>query len=118
MKPLRAPSLLLVGALLLLLPRTAAAQNGPDGKALYDRLCKSCHGPAGAQPTPAMVKLMKVQAVTDSAFITKFSEDSLVTILEKGTGSKYMKPYAEKMTREEMVALVKYLKTFERKSGP
>jgi mono/diheme cytochrome c family protein len=103
-------------ALLALLPRLLEAQAAPDGKALYEKFCKSCHGPAGGQPSPAMVKSMKVMSVTEPVLLAKFSADSLVMVLEKGTGTSFMKPYTGKMSREEMTALAKYLKSFEKKS--
>ncbi|MBI4205106.1 MAG: cytochrome c [Betaproteobacteria bacterium] len=91
----------------------AAAQ---DGKALYEKQCKSCHGPAGGAPVPAMVKQMNVRSITDPAVLAKTPDDTLIGVIEKGRG-KFMKPFAGKLKHEEVVAIVKYLRTFAKKSG-
>lgn len=90
----------------------AAAEPEPNGQALYDEYCKSCHGPAGGEPSPAMVKMMEnLESITDSAFLAETPDDSLISVTEKGRGK--MKPFAEKLTKEEIVAIAHFLRTFE-----
>ena len=90
----------------------AAAPQEPDGQALYDEHCKKCHGPAGGEPPAAMVKKMEnLESVTDPAFLAETPEDSLISVTENGRGK--MKPFAEKLTREEIIAIVSFLRTFE-----
>jgi mono/diheme cytochrome c family protein len=103
---------------------TAAAQETPsatepDGQALYDQQCKKCHGPAGGAPSAAMMKLMEnLGSVTDPAFLAATPDDSLISVIEQGRGK--MKPFSGEMaeeghrlTREEILAIVKFLRTFE-----
>lgn len=90
----------------------AAAQQEPNGQALYDEHCKKCHGPAGGEPPAAMVKKMEdLTSITDPAFLAETPDDSLISVTEEGRGK--MKPFAEKLTKEEIVAIVNFLRTFE-----
>ena len=106
-----------LGVVFALSATTAAAQEAaateePDGQALYDQDCKLCHGPAGGEPTAAMVKMMEnLGSVTDPAFLAETPDDSLTSVIETGRGK--MKPFADKLTDEEIAAIVKFLRTFE-----
>lgn len=117
MKWLKASIFTVLGAVFALAAPTATAQEAvatqePDGQALYDKNCKSCHGPAGGAPSPAMLKMMEnLTSITDPAFLAQTPDDSLISVTETGRGK--MKPFAEKLTKEEIVAIVKYLRTFE-----
>jgi mono/diheme cytochrome c family protein len=112
-------SILCTGALLAfgLSPANAAAQEAaaapePDGAALYDSNCKSCHGPAGGAPSPAMMGMMEnLTSITDPAFLHATPDDSLVSMTQTGRGR--MKPFADKLTQEEILAIVKFLRSFE-----
>jgi len=98
----------------------AAAQETtpvPDGAALYDSNCKSCHGPAGGAPSPAMARMMEnLASVTDPAFLATMPDDSLVSVIQTGRGK--MKPFADKLSQEEILAIVKFLRTFEAAATP
>jgi mono/diheme cytochrome c family protein len=101
----------------MVLAATAAAQETapapePDGAALYDDNCKTCHGPAGGAPSPVMLKKMEnLTSVTDPVFLAETPDDSLISVTETGRGQ--MKPLAEKLSHEEILAVVRYLRTFE-----
>jgi len=95
------------------LPGIAAAQE-PDGAALYDSNCKMCHGAEGVPP-PAMAKAMKVPTFADPAVLDGVSEDSALSVIEKGFGP--MKGFKGKLTRNEEVALVQYIRTFAKKES-
>jgi mono/diheme cytochrome c family protein len=91
----------------------------PDGAAIYDQQCKKCHGPAGGAPSPAMMRLMEnLTSVTDPAYLATTPDDSLISIIETGRGK--MKPFSgelaeegHRLTREEILAIVRFLRTFE-----
>ena len=86
-------------------PRLAAqAAAAPDGKALYNKSCKSCHGAQGVPPA-ALAKKMKTPVI-DGAYLSKVSDDSMVAVMANGT--KNMKPMKGKATPEELAAIAKY----------
>lgn len=93
-------------------PSVAAAE-GPDGAALYQTNCKMCHGAEGV-PSPAMAKSLKVPTFADPAVLDGVSEDSAVSVIEKGSGA--MKGFNGKLTREQEVALTRYIRTFAKKA--
>lgn len=97
-------------ALLASAAPTLAAQ-GPDGAALYREHCKECHGAAG-RPTKTAVGKYKDIKTFDAAFFTARSDDSLLTVLKHGAkDGKEMKSFKDKMSAEEMAAVVKYVRT-------
>lgn len=100
--------------------RPAAAQAAPaapaaDGQALYRQHCSKCHGARGT-PSARMVGLYpELKALTDSA-IQRLSVDSMVSVMTNGAG-KDMKPFKEKMTRDEMVLVAKYVHALRTAAG-
>lgn len=91
---------------------TGAAQTAtrPDGAALYKQQCRSCHGLAGVPPK-AMASIFKgLKSFADSAWLAGHSEEAIVAVLENGSG-KDMKSFKEKLTKDEMVAVAKYVRT-------
>jgi mono/diheme cytochrome c family protein len=112
MKPLQLSRVIWGTAFLLVaLPFSVFAQEA-DGRALYDKNCKSCHGPAGGKPPNAMVIMMKTPSVTEPVLLKGFSADSLRAILLKGTHSPFMRPNPKKMTDDEIRALVIFPASF------
>jgi len=90
----------------------AAAITGQDdkGKALYLEHCKLCHGVSGTPPKMMVKRFAKIPDLSRPAFFSTRSDDSLMVVLQKGTGVS-MKSFAEKLSTDEMRALVKYLRT-------
>ena len=88
-------------------PQLTAQAAAPDGKALYTRNCRACHGPDGTPP-PALAKSMKVPTI-DPAYLTRVADDSMVNVMLKGT--KGMKPMKGKASQEEMAAIARYLRS-------
>lgn len=87
------------------------AAQGPDGQALYREHCKECHGAAGRPPKTAVAKYKDVKTF-DAPFFTGRSDDSLLAVLKRGVkDGKEMKSFKEKLSPEEMVAVVKYIRT-------
>ncbi len=96
-------------------PNLAAQE--PDGAALYREHCKECHGAAGRPPKKAQEKYKDVKAL-DAPFLTARSDDSLLVVLKRGVKEgKEMKSFKEKLTPEEMAAVVKYVRTRFGESG-
>ena len=97
-------------ALLASAAPTLAAQ-GPDGQALYREHCKECHGAAGRPTKTALGKYKEIKAL-DATLLSTRSDDSLLTILRHGAkDGKEMKSFKEKLSPEEMTAVVKYVRT-------
>lgn len=101
---------------LLLTASAAAAQSPPpDGKALYEKDCRMCHGATGV-PSDAMVKMMGKIPTFNAAFATAHSQDSVVKDIEHGVGK--MKGFKEKLSHEEMEAVAKYVRELAEKGKP
>jgi cytochrome c6 len=105
---------------LLLTAPAAAAQApaqaaAPDGKALYEKNCRMCHGAQGV-PADAMVKMMGKIPAFNAAFATTHSRDSVAKDIEHGVGK--MKGFKDKLSREEMEAVAKYVHEMAEKGKP
>lgn len=79
-------------------------------QALYEKNCRKCHGPDGV-PSKAMQKKFSRIETFDAAFFAKRSDDSLVTVLTKGT-TKDMKSFKSKLSPAEMKAVAGYIRSF------
>lgn len=102
------PSLIAIGVIAAALAAGSPRQ-GPDGKAIFDTHCKKCHGATG-KPSAAMKKLLPELPVWDSSFFAQRSDDQIVQVLMNGKG-RNMKPVGDVLTREEMLAVAKYIRT-------
>jgi len=69
----------------LVLP-AANAGEAKDGKAIYDKLCASCHGPDG-KGNPAMVKAMGEKGLNIATKETaEKKDDELLKVIAEGRG--------------------------------
>ena len=95
-----------------------AAAPAPDGAALYTRLCSNCHGETGTPPEAMKRLFPAIVALSDSAFQASLSADSIVVVLQGvGTG-KHKKPFTDRMSHEELVAVAAFVKTLGTAHGP
>jgi mono/diheme cytochrome c family protein len=80
-----------------------------DGKELYAKNCKECHGAAG---TPAKITFIKFPKIVtfDSTFVAHHSVDSIVKILTKGKNDN-MISFHRDLNDDEMKALAQYIRT-------
>ena len=92
---------------------SAAAQAAPepDGAALYRQNCRSCHGARGVAPARMLSIYPTLKTLADSALQARLSTDSIVAVLRHGKG-KDMKPFADRLSPTEMLAVAKFVKTF------
>lgn len=89
---------------------SAGAVLDPDGKALYLKNCKQCHGVLGA-PTRAGLNLdAKTPNFTLAAAFVGKSDTDLRTAVANGKG-KNMAAFSDKLSAEEISAVVAYLRT-------
>lgn len=101
-------SLCLTVAFLVAATSAAAAQD-LDGKVLYTKNCQKCHGPAGT-PSAAMAKMNPTMKPWTAEIIKAKTDEQMVTLLMNGSENGKKKPLKDKMTAEEMQAVVKYVR--------
>ena len=105
----RVAAVIAVGMVLLMLGTAVAAAQTPDGAAVYRQHCKTCHGGTGT-PSQRMLGLYpKLKTLSDSTRMANLTVDSIVALVRKGAGD--MKPFAEKLSPEEMTAVAQYVRT-------
>jgi mono/diheme cytochrome c family protein len=87
-----------------------------DGAALWDQHCASCHGKDGKGQTKMGQKAgvkdysdAKVQAGVDDAKAFKSTKEGLIE-----DGKTKMKPFAEKLSDEEIKATIAHLRTLKK----
>ena len=80
----------------------------------WSHLCASCHGKDGAGHTKAGKKL-EVKDLTDGAYQKTFKDDDAFGALKNGMksadGTEKMKPFADKLSDDEIKAMVAYVRT-------
>ena len=81
----------------------------------YETHCVSCHGKDGKGETKAGRKA-QVKDLTDKAHQASFTDAVSFKGIKEGRkdadGRERMKPYADKLTDDEIKALVAYVRTF------
>jgi mono/diheme cytochrome c family protein len=87
-----------------------AAVQDPDGRKLYLKNCRQCHGATGDPSDETKEKYPKIKTLSDAAFLAKLADDSMATVIKKGKG-KDMKSFSDRLTDTEIAAVVKYVRT-------
>lgn len=82
----------------------------PDAAALYRQNCRTCHGLRGTPPQRMTAIYPALKTIGDSAFAARMSTDDVVGVLQHGKG-KDMKPFADKLSAAEILAVAKYVRT-------
>ncbi len=85
----------------------------PDGKAIYLKSCKTCHGVLGEPTKTALRQDDKIPNFTDPAFFKDKKDEDFRESVAKGKG-KNMKGFAEKLSKEEIGAVVEYIHTLHK----
>ena len=96
-------------------PVARAVEQAVDGKDIYMKSCKECHGVLGAPTKASLRKYEKIQNFTDSSFFTKRKDSELTEAIEKGKG-RDMKGFSEKLSKEEIHAVMLYIHTLAKKA--
>ncbi len=104
-------------AILLLTPVLFAALPvaglAADAATNWTGLCKSCHGADGAGHTKPG-KMLGAKDLTDAQYQKSFTDDQAVADLTNGLqkdGKTKMKPFSEKLSPDDIKALVAYVRT-------
>ena len=95
---------------------TPIVRQEPDGRLLYLKNCRTCHGATGLPSDENKEKYPKIKALNDAVFLSALSDDSILIVLKKGKG-KDMKAWGDKLNPAEMVSVVKYVRTLPTKKS-
>jgi mono/diheme cytochrome c family protein len=98
---------------LILAGLSATAGSAADanaGRAIYDRSCKSCHGPDGTA-NPSIAKMMKVEMKDlKSAEVQAMSDDEIKKIITDGKGKMPAVKTVSGAALDNLVAYIRSLK--------
>jgi formylglycine-generating enzyme required for sulfatase activity len=93
----------------------AAASGGEKVVANYTKYCRGCHGATGKGDT-ALGKKNGARDYTNPAVKATLKDDAMFKAIKEGLtvdGKHLMMAYAEKLTDDEIKALVEYMKAFK-----
>ena len=96
-------------------PVAVAVVQAVDGKEVYLKTCKECHGVLGAPTKASQRKYDKIPDFTTPDYFKTKKQEELIEAVAKGKG-RDMKGFAEKLNKEEITAVVTYLHTLEKKA--
>jgi mono/diheme cytochrome c family protein len=96
-------------AWLLVVVSLPAADAKVDGKILFEKNCAPCHGKDGKAKTPAG-KMLGVKDLTLSKLPDAEIERQIVEGRKDDQGTQKMPPFKDKLTDEEIKALVRIVK--------
>jgi cytochrome c6 len=82
----------------IIIANTMAQDTTPQGKALYEKSCSSCHGTNGTKHLLGAKDLKK----------SKLEDGAIVQIIKNG--KRFMPSYRKKFTESELLLLVEYVK--------
>ena len=102
----------LIAALIL----APASVIGADVKANYDKHCAKCHGPDGRGQTK-MGKQSGAKDYTDPKVQAELDDNKALKSIKEGQkvkGKEAMKPFADKLTDDEIKALIAHIRAFKK----
>lgn len=97
-----------VALALLLAAAPAATAQAVDGNAIFDANCKLCHGATGI-PSASIRKMFPRIPTFDAALFASRTDADLVKQVTEGKDK--MKPFKDKLTADEIAAVVRYIRT-------
>ena len=104
---------LLVGSLMIASSLTVV---GADAAANWAKHCAQCHGKDGRADTK-MGKQLKARDLSDPKVQAAFTDEAAAKAIKEGlkddNGKTTMKAFGDKMTEEEVKALVAYTRTLK-----
>jgi cytochrome c553 len=107
-------TLKIAGACLML---ATFSLRGADVKENWDKNCASCHGMDGKGKTKAG-RLADVKDFTDPKYQEGLKEEQMYNQIKDGmkdkNGKERMKPFKDKLTDEEIKALIQFVRAFKK----
>ena len=112
-----AASLMIAGALLLLLTAPCMAQDLAAAKDKFNFLCAKCHGVSAKGDGPAAVTLVtKPGDLTDCLKMHGVTDDIIFEVIKEGAPvaalSPAMEGFSEELSDNEIRGLVAYIRSF------
>ena len=104
---------LLIAGLLL---ATGVTLSAADAKDNWTKNCAKCHGAEGKGDT-AMGKKSGAKDYTDAKVQAEFTDEQAFKAIKEGVkveDKKKMDPYGEKLSDDEIKALVSYIRAFKK----
>jgi cytochrome c553 len=105
-------SLIIAGLLLA----AGTSLQAADAKQNWDKYCAKCHGPDGKGQTK-MGKQSGAKDYTDAKVQADLKDETAIKTIKEGltdNGKKKMEPYAEKLSDDEIKALVAHIRAFKK----
>jgi cytochrome c553 len=97
---------------------TGRAADAADAKTNYTKYCRICHGEDGKAQT-GVGKTLKIRDFTDPKVQESFTDEKITKTIKDGVKKEdrvVMKGFADKLSDDEIKALVKYVRDFKGKS--
>ena len=101
--------LLVIASIAVVALIAGAAFAEPDGKALYNAKCAMCHGTDGV--AKSMWAKTGVKNLNDPAWQKAKTDADITKVIVEGSADKKMPGYKDKMTAEDIAAVVKHVRT-------
>ena len=86
----------------------APSTDAKDGKAVFDKLCTSCHGPDG-KPPAAMIARLGVRDLTDPEFRARVTPELVEHQVHAGSKSKLMPSFDGVISDAQISAVAAYV---------
>jgi mono/diheme cytochrome c family protein len=103
-----------LAVILFLVP--AVSMCAADAKDNWTKYCAQCHGPDGSANTP-MGKKLNAKNLTDAKVQSGFTDAQAATAIKEGVkenGKVTMQAFGDKLTDDEVQALVKYARSLKK----
>ena len=94
----------------------AASLKAADAKQNWEKQCQKCHGPDGKGET-RMGRQAGVKDYTDPKVQAEMKDENAMKVIKEGIvekGKKKMDPYKDKLTDDEIKALITYMRAFKK----
>jgi mono/diheme cytochrome c family protein len=106
----------ILSIIVALLAASATTLRAADAKANWDANCAQCHGKTGAADTK-MGKQLNAKDLTDSKVQAAFTDAKATESIKNGVkegGKTTMKAFGDKLSADEIKALVAYVRTLKK----
>lgn len=106
----------IVSIIITLLVASSVSLRAADAKANWDANCAQCHGKTGAADTK-MGKQLNAKDLTDPKVQAAFTDAKATESIKNGVkegGKTTMKAFGDKLSADEIKALVAYVRTLKK----
>jgi mono/diheme cytochrome c family protein len=104
-------ALITIGAQQKAPPKGKADPSKPTAEENYAKICQPCHGPQGKSPLPTM-------SLADGEWKYGSSTQAIAKTIAEGIPGSAMLPNKDKLSKAEITALARLVRTFDPKLKP